>query len=130
VSLVEMLQLTALIAVKDPRRHARVSARWLTRYLETTKPQRSTRLQHVVGALITLGGNDHDAGTVARITEGTDPNPDVRRLARHPVAVGFLRSRERRLSTFDGEVVIAVCGSGHGRPQGNGRPGHARRRTS
>jgi hypothetical protein len=29
VTLVEALQLTALIAVKDPRRHARVSARWL-----------------------------------------------------------------------------------------------------
>jgi hypothetical protein len=34
VTLVEALQLTALIAVKDPRRHARVSARWLARSLE------------------------------------------------------------------------------------------------
>ena len=35
VTLVEALQLTALIAVKDPRRHTRVSARWLARYRET-----------------------------------------------------------------------------------------------
>jgi hypothetical protein len=33
ITLIEALQLTALIAVKDPRRHARVSARWLARYL-------------------------------------------------------------------------------------------------
>lgn len=34
ITLVEMLELTALIAVKDPRRRARVSARWLQRWLE------------------------------------------------------------------------------------------------
>jgi hypothetical protein len=34
VTLTEALQLTALIAVKNPRRHARVSARWLARWLE------------------------------------------------------------------------------------------------
>jgi hypothetical protein len=34
VTLTDALQLTALIAVKDPRRHARVSARWLARWLE------------------------------------------------------------------------------------------------
>ena len=34
VTLAEALQLTALIVVKDSRRHARVSARWLARWLE------------------------------------------------------------------------------------------------
>jgi hypothetical protein len=34
VSLVEALELTVLIAWKDPRRHPRVAARWLQRYLE------------------------------------------------------------------------------------------------
>jgi hypothetical protein len=33
-SLSELLELTLLIAEKDPRRYPRVSARWLTRYLE------------------------------------------------------------------------------------------------
>jgi hypothetical protein len=30
----ELLELVILIAQRDPRRHARVSARWLLRYLE------------------------------------------------------------------------------------------------
>jgi hypothetical protein len=34
ISLVEALELTLLIARKDPRRHPRVAARWLLRYLE------------------------------------------------------------------------------------------------
>jgi len=34
ISLAEALDLTLLIACKDPRRHPRVAARWLLRYLE------------------------------------------------------------------------------------------------
>jgi len=34
LSLAEALELTMLIARKDPRRHPRVAARWLLRYLE------------------------------------------------------------------------------------------------
>ncbi len=34
VSLLEALELTALIARKAPRQHPRVAARWLLRYLE------------------------------------------------------------------------------------------------
>jgi hypothetical protein len=34
LSLDEALELTILIARKDPRRHPRVAARWLRRYLE------------------------------------------------------------------------------------------------
>jgi hypothetical protein len=34
-SLDELLELTILIAERDPRRHPRVVARWLLRYLET-----------------------------------------------------------------------------------------------
>ena len=33
-SLADLLELTALIALKDPHRHARVSVRWLQRWLE------------------------------------------------------------------------------------------------
>ena len=65
VSLVEALQLTALIAVKDPRRHPRVSARWLARYLETHEAVTIDECAHVVGALVALGGNGHDAAYAA-----------------------------------------------------------------
>jgi hypothetical protein len=34
ISLTDVLELTILIARKDPRRHPRVAARWLLRYLE------------------------------------------------------------------------------------------------
>jgi hypothetical protein len=34
LSLVDALELTFLIARKDPRRHSRAAARWLQRYLE------------------------------------------------------------------------------------------------
>jgi hypothetical protein len=34
VSLVDALELTVLVAQKDPRRHPRVASRWLLRYLE------------------------------------------------------------------------------------------------
>ena len=34
LNLVDALELTILIARKDPRRHPRVAARWLLRYLE------------------------------------------------------------------------------------------------
>lgn len=35
IGLTDALELTALIALKDPRRHTRAGARWLRRYLET-----------------------------------------------------------------------------------------------
>jgi hypothetical protein len=34
LSLADALELTVLVARKDPRRHKRVAARWLLRYLE------------------------------------------------------------------------------------------------
>ena len=38
ISLAEALELTALVGQKDPRRHPRVAARWLQRYLEDFEP--------------------------------------------------------------------------------------------
>jgi hypothetical protein len=42
ISLAEALELTVLIARKNPRRHPRVAARWLLRYLEEGPEARST----------------------------------------------------------------------------------------
>ena len=43
LSLADALELTVLVARKDPRRHQRVAARWLLRYLEEDLTRRSTK---------------------------------------------------------------------------------------
>ena len=59
ISLAEALELLALIARKDPRRHPRAAARWLQRYLDE---QDATlhEVALVVGALTALAGPRHD----------------------------------------------------------------------
>jgi hypothetical protein len=83
VSLVEALQLTALIAVKDPRRHARVSARWLARYLEHRDEATIDEVAHVVGALVALGGVGHGAAYTALLdmAEGASSGRQARGVA-------------------------------------------------
>jgi hypothetical protein len=51
----------ALIAVKDPQRHARVSARWLARWLEERNQATIDEAAFVTAALVGLGGAGHDA---------------------------------------------------------------------
>jgi len=58
ISLAEALELTALVAKKDPRRHPRVAARWVQRYLEEFEPNLGD-LALVVGALSALTGERH-----------------------------------------------------------------------
>lgn len=65
ISLVEALQLTALIAQKDPRRHARVAARWLFRYLEEHEMATIGEAALVTAALVALDGAGHDEAYVA-----------------------------------------------------------------
>ena len=43
LSLADALELTVPVARKDPRRHQRVAARWLLRYLEEDLTRRSTK---------------------------------------------------------------------------------------
>jgi hypothetical protein len=45
LNLTDALELKMLIARKDPRRHPRVAARWLLRYLEDVTTRRSTKLR-------------------------------------------------------------------------------------
>jgi hypothetical protein len=59
ISLAEALELTILIARKEPRRLPRVAVRWLERYLE----ERDTTLGQValvVGALSALADERHE----------------------------------------------------------------------
>lgn len=55
-TLVELLELTALIAQRDPRRHARVAARWLQRLLERHPDLTIDDVALVTAALQALGG--------------------------------------------------------------------------
>ena len=59
ISLAEALELLALIAKKDPRRHPRAAARWLQRYMEEYDATLS-EVSMAVGALAALVGPRHE----------------------------------------------------------------------
>ena len=59
-TLVDLLELTALIAVKDPRRYRRVAARWVFRYLQENASASLEDVQAVTVGLSALGGVRHD----------------------------------------------------------------------
>lgn len=58
-TLEELLELTILIAEREPRRHARVSARWLLRYLEVRDRATIDDAALVTACLVALGGDRH-----------------------------------------------------------------------
>ena len=61
VSLVEALELTALVARKEPHRHGRYSARWLRRYLEEHERTTISEVALVVLNLCALASSSgHD----------------------------------------------------------------------
>lgn len=64
-TLCELLELTILIAQKDPRRHARVAGRWLFRYLETRADATIDDASFVTACLIALGGDRHAEAAAA-----------------------------------------------------------------
>jgi len=59
-TLVELLELTALIARKDTRRYERVAARWVFRYLQEADAASLADVQAVAVGLSALGGPRHD----------------------------------------------------------------------
>lgn len=59
LSLEEALELTALIAFKDPRRHGRAGARWLRRFLDENDAAGLDDVVFVAGCLSALGGREH-----------------------------------------------------------------------
>jgi hypothetical protein len=64
-SLAELLELTALIALKDPRRHGRVATRWLQRYLELRGDATVDEAILAAAALQQLGGHSHGTALAA-----------------------------------------------------------------
>jgi hypothetical protein len=64
-TLLELLELTALIAEKDAARHSRVAARWLFKYLEANDEATIYDATLAAACLTALGGQQH---VEARIT--------------------------------------------------------------
>jgi hypothetical protein len=64
-SLGELLELTILIAFKDPRRHQRVAARWLVRYLQVRDQATIDEAAFAVGCLVALAGPEHPHAAAA-----------------------------------------------------------------
>jgi hypothetical protein len=65
--------LTALIAQKDPRRHGRVAARWLRRYLDARDDATVDDIAFVAVSLQSLGG-PHHGSALAALRELADPS--------------------------------------------------------
>jgi hypothetical protein len=59
ISLTDALELTILIARKDPRRHPRVAARWLLRYLEEGDGVTIDEAAMAASCLEALAGDRH-----------------------------------------------------------------------
>ena len=62
VTRVEALELTALVALRDPKRRSRYAARWLTRWLAEAPAATLEDAAIVVAYLGLLGGPRHAAG--------------------------------------------------------------------
>ena len=60
LSSMEALELTVLIAQKDPRRGSRASAQWLSRFLEENERVTIQEAALAAGALAALGGPGHE----------------------------------------------------------------------
>jgi hypothetical protein len=87
LSSMEALELTVLIAQKDPRRGSRASAQWLSRFLEENQRVTIQEAALAAGALAALGGAGHEeahavlAGMVERAMSrqrGPDEEPTIR----------------------------------------------------
>jgi hypothetical protein len=63
LGLVDALELTVLLARKDPRRHERVAARWLLRLLEEDPHATIEEAVLAASSLIALTGVAHEEAT-------------------------------------------------------------------
>jgi hypothetical protein len=60
LSLADALELTVLVARKDPRRHQRVASRWLLRYLEEHPAATIEEAALAASSLIALTGASYE----------------------------------------------------------------------
>jgi len=61
----ELLELTILIASRDARRHPRVAARWLQRYLDANDQATIDDAALAASCLVALGGTRHEEAAMA-----------------------------------------------------------------
>lgn len=64
LNLTDTLELTILIARKDPRRHPRVAARWLLRYLEDCPEATIDEAAMIAACLAALAGDRYQDATL------------------------------------------------------------------
>jgi hypothetical protein len=64
-TLMDLLELTALIATKQPERFSRVAARWLLKYLEAVDDATIHDAAFVAANLQALGGQQHENALTA-----------------------------------------------------------------
>jgi hypothetical protein len=86
-TLVELLELTALIAKKDPRRYRRVAARWMFRYLQESDMASLDDVQAATAGLSALGGSRHEEVLLAlraMAEQGTSHAHHTSRRRHHP----------------------------------------------
>jgi hypothetical protein len=65
LSLGDALEFTVLVARKDPRRHPRVAARWLLRYLEEDPHATIEEAALAASSLVALTGVGHEEAAQA-----------------------------------------------------------------
>ena len=65
LDLTDALELTILIARKDPRRHPRIAARWLLRYLEECDEATIDELAMVASCLAARAGDRYQDAALA-----------------------------------------------------------------
>jgi hypothetical protein len=82
-TLTDLLELTALIAQKDPGRFSRVAARWLLRYLEAASDATVHDAALVAANLQALGGRQHEhaLSTLRDMAEQANRRGDRRGVA-------------------------------------------------
>jgi len=83
LSLADAFELTILVARKDPRRHQRVAARWLLRYLEERPSATIEETALVASSLAALPGVAHEEARhvlrnlAERASNAADPRRSV-----------------------------------------------------
>jgi hypothetical protein len=71
-TLSELLELTILIAFNEPRRHPRVAARWLVRYLQERDQATIDEASFVIACLNAIAGPTHEHAATALRERGQE----------------------------------------------------------